>query len=89
MVEQVYNRGDLATIDDFFAPDFARHRAGGPGATGTDAMKQYIAGIRTVFPDLRISADVLIGEGERVMARLTAHATHRAPFMGIAATIGR
>jgi ketosteroid isomerase-like protein len=57
--KEVYSNGDLGTIDELFAADFVRHRTTGQDTTGTDAMKQYIAGIRTVFPDLQAAVDSL------------------------------
>jgi predicted ester cyclase len=84
--DEVYTNGDLATINELFAADFVRHRSTGPDTTGTDAMKQYIVGIRTVFPDLCVVVDDLVAESDKVVARLTVRGTQRASYMGVAPT---
>ena len=84
--DDVYSTGDVAAIDEFFAADFARHRPGAPDTMGTAAMKEYVTRTRAVFSDLRVTVDELIGEGDQVAARVTAHALQRGPFLGIPAT---
>jgi predicted ester cyclase len=41
---------------------------------------------RAAFPDLTLSADDLLGDGDRVVLRWTAHDTHQAELMGMPAT---
>jgi predicted ester cyclase len=40
----------------------------------------------TAFPDLHFTVEVMIAEGDKVVARLTVSATHKGDFMGIPAT---
>ena len=42
--------------------------------------------IRTAFPDIRITAEDMVAEGDKVACRGTFSGTHKGEFMGIAAT---
>jgi len=86
LVEELVNKGDLAVVDEIFDTDFVNHSP----ATGTtpdrEGIKQYIAMVRSAFPDYHNIIEDLIAEGDRVMARVNCRGTHRAEFMGIAPT---
>ena len=41
---------------------------------------------RTTFPDLQVTVDDLIAEGDQIVARWTARGTHRGELMGTAPT---
>ena len=49
VIEEVYNRGDLARVDDLAADDMVIHAATGD-IVGREAVKQYVAALRTGFP---------------------------------------
>jgi steroid delta-isomerase-like uncharacterized protein len=58
----------------------------GPEPLDLEGLERFYGGLWTAFPDLHISADDLIGEGDKVAWRLTVHGTHRAEFRGVPAT---
>lgn len=49
-------------------------------------LERFYAGLWGAFPDLHISVEDMIGEGDKVAWRLTVHGTHREEFRGIPAT---
>jgi predicted ester cyclase len=49
-------------------------------------LKDFVAQIRAAFPDLQMTADDLIVEGDRLAVRSTMRGTHEGDFMGIPAT---
>lgn len=51
-----------------------------------DGLKQFYAALWTGFPDLKITVDEIVGDGEKVAWRLTAQGTHEGEFRGIPAT---
>jgi predicted ester cyclase len=58
-----------------------------PGqAAGPEGLKQMSTMMRTAFPDLQVTTEDLIGEGDKVVGRFTARGTHRGEFMGAAPT---
>lgn len=80
-VEQVLNRGDMATADAVFAPDIQFHYPLGD-LNGADAVKGYVAAVRTAFPDITFTVDDLIGEGDSVAARWSLVGTQTGEFRG-------
>ncbi len=83
--EELWNKGNIAVIDDLYTTDFILHDpAQGDGDLGY--FKQYASGVLAGIPDLHIATDDLIAEGDQVVKRWTARGTHKGEFMGVPAT---
>lgn len=75
------NRGDVSGADVAFAPDCVVHFTGVPEPLrGLDALKQHVAGFLTAFPDLRLTIDESLVDGDRVAHRFHATGTHTGPL---------
>lgn len=87
MFEEVFMQGNLAAVDQLFAPDYLMHN---PGATwvvlGYLGVKQTVTEVRTAFPDFSLSVEDVIAEGEKVMTRYTWRGTQQGTFLGIPPT---
>ena len=57
-----------------------------PPAKLIDTFKTTFKEAREAFPDLSVSVEDVIAEGDRVAARVTMRGTHRGTFQGIAST---
>jgi predicted ester cyclase len=82
------NTGDAEvvaqTIDEVFEPDVKQH---GPSeVTGTQAIKEMMARLYQAFPDIHITLDDLIEEGDKVVAMDTVTGTHLGEFNGLPPT---
>ena len=86
--EEIWHRGELGRIDELFAPDFVRHDPGRE-LHGPEENRQFIEGLRTAFPDLHVTIDDQIAEGDKVCVRYRFEGTHRGAFLGIAPTSKR
>ena len=84
--EEVFNKGDLAVADETIAPNYVYHGSVGQEVKGLEGFKQYVTTLITAFPDLRLTIDDMVAEGDKVAMRLTARGTHKGDFMGIAPT---
>jgi steroid delta-isomerase-like uncharacterized protein len=74
------------TIDLLVQPD-AQVRTPLPiDAAGAQLLKEVFARLLTAYPDLHISVDDVIAEGDKVVGRHTVTGTHRGMHMGIAPT---
>lgn len=82
-VAEVLNGGQLDRMGEFLAPDVIEHPL---GAAGLEAARQFTAAFRAAVPDLRLTIEDLVAEGDRVVARVTSAGTQRGAFMGIPAT---
>jgi steroid delta-isomerase-like uncharacterized protein len=81
--EELWNRWDLALVDEIIAPDLRFRGSRGVTIEGRDAFVRYVERTRAAFPDWHNRIDELIAAGERVVARLTWKGTHRGEFLGI------
>jgi steroid delta-isomerase-like uncharacterized protein len=69
------------------ADNYTNHNPPVPGLPGSKAgFQQAVILTRGAFPDVRVDIEDMISEGDRVMFRDTATATHRGEFQGIPAT---
>jgi steroid delta-isomerase-like uncharacterized protein len=81
-LEELYNKGNLDSADEFYAGDYIWHNVSGPDVHGSEGMKQHVANVRTAFPDIHITADDMIAEGDKVVTRWTIAATHKGEVAG-------
>jgi steroid delta-isomerase-like uncharacterized protein len=86
IVDEAYNQGNLAIIEEVAAPDVVSHAAPPGWPAGVEGARQFIAMWRTALPDIHTTIDDQIAEGDRVVSRWTARGTHRGEMMGIPAT---
>lgn len=75
VVEEVWNQGNLAALDDLFEPG-ARSTDSDRHGRDTQRMKLAVRLYRAVAPDLHISVDQVLADGDAVMIRWTARGTH-------------
>lgn len=90
LVRRIYdmiNSGDLSGADDVIAADAVDHQVP-PGVSnrGSAGLRAFVEMFRGAFPDLRITVDDMIAEGDKIVARSTTTGTHKGEFMGIPPT---
>jgi steroid delta-isomerase-like uncharacterized protein len=87
LFEEVWNNGYLHVADELVAPNYIHHDTSTPDVgRGPESEKKRTTLYRTAFPDLRLTAEDIIAEGETVVARWSCHGTHRGDLNGIAPT---
>jgi steroid delta-isomerase-like uncharacterized protein len=79
-LEEVWNRGNLAMVDEMVSPDYVDHIAPPGWPAGPAGLKQAVVRNRTAFPDLHYTIEDLLADGDKVMTRWTWHGTHRGKF---------
>ena len=79
--EATVNHFDPALIEEQVADDFFDHAAG--TRLGPEGVKQHIQALKTVFPDLHVTLEDLIAEGDKVAVRACWRGTHSAEFRGV------
>ncbi len=68
--EEVFNKRNLALIDEFIAPNYTNHSSSVPISGLTDAKRTISAELQA-FPDLQTTIEDVIGEGDKVVVRCT------------------
>jgi predicted ester cyclase len=67
--EEVFNKRNLAALDAFYAPDHVDHTLPPGLPVGPEGTKQGIAIIMTALPDLHVTIEDMIVEGDKVVTR--------------------
>lgn len=80
--EEVCNQQNLVVIDEIFAPTVVFN---GQPVT-REALKQLVAGRRLAFPDLHVTVEDQVAEGDKVSTRRTWQGTHQGVYRGVAPT---
>lgn len=86
LYEEVFNKKNVAAIDDCFAPNVIDHSLppGVPG--GIEGARQTITMFLAAFPDLNLTLEDMIAEGDMVVARWTLRGTHQGASLGMPPT---
>lgn len=76
VVEEIWNRGELAVADELFTQDYVNH-AGliANLVRGPEAIKISVALYRTAFADLQITINELTAKHDAVLLRWTARSS--------------
>jgi len=82
-IYRAINTGDLALLEKFVAPGYTEHSE---GFQGVEPFRQQVAAFRTAFPDLRVTVDDLLTDGDRFASRTTVTGTHTGDLMGMPPT---
>jgi len=84
LYDELWNAGRFEIADELFDPDF--HYVLGPGsapkAAGPEAKLAAIRAYRQASPDVHLSVDALVVQGNEVAVRWTATHTDTAGFRG-------
>ena len=86
MIEEAWNNQNVAAIDEFYAPNAIEHRNLPPFDLDRESAKQYTAPLFSAFPDVHVTIEDMVAEGDTVVTRWTARGTHQGQLMGIAPT---
>ena len=85
-VEEIFNKKNLTYIDDFIATDVVDHSAPPRLPPGIEDYRLKVGAFTSAFPDLQITYEPMIAEGDMVAGRFPLTGTHQGEFAGIPAT---
>lgn len=80
------NTGDAQliakTIEELVEPDVLIRTPVPVEATGAQALEEVFTRLRRAFPDLQVTIEDLIAEGDKVVSRNSVTGTHQGEYMG-------
>jgi predicted ester cyclase len=82
-----FNAGDLEGYLDMFDRAVIFHGLSRRLKPGIGGLREYYTQLRLAFPDMRLSSEDLIADGEKVANRYTFYGTHKGAYMGAAPTM--
>ena len=77
LVEEAWNQGKIEVLDEILADDFVHRDPTAPERRNRDDYKQWIADSRVAFPDLQLTVDDELVDGEQIATRWTVRGTHQ------------
>lgn len=83
---KIWNEGDMAVADGYYAPDVIMHGAVPGYPPGIEGVKQGIMMLRAALPDLHMEMEDVLAEGDKVVCRYTLSGTHKGELFGIPAS---
>jgi len=85
-IELVLNAGDISLIPKYVSPDYVEIYNNKKYPVGIEGAKDHIIGVRNNYPDIKLSINQQIAEGEWVATCYTMSGTHSGSWMGIKPT---
>lgn len=79
-LEEVFGLGRLDVADEIIDANYVYHGRG-PTGKGPNVVKEFVGVYRTAFPDLHLTLEDMIAEGDRVAVRVTATGTNAGSLM--------
>jgi steroid delta-isomerase-like uncharacterized protein len=73
-------------IDELVEPDVLIHQRLPVKSTGAQALQEVFGMLHRAFPDLRVTVEDLIEEGDKVVGRNSVAGTHLGEYMGLPPT---
>lgn len=93
--EEVFNRKNFSVCDEIMAEDFIENAVAPFGRTapgrvkGPEAMRATAEWLLAQFPDLHMSVEAVISEGDTVAVRVLSEGTNLGPLNGVVPPTGR
>jgi predicted ester cyclase len=82
---EAINKQNLASLDELMAPDFVLHMHA-QQARGWKVNRRVIEDEIKAFPNLHVTIEDIIAEGDKVCVRLRETGTHTGEYHGVAPT---
>lgn len=87
--DEVWNEGNTDTIDEMLHPEMVAHGLSdtrGQEIPGVDAFKVFHQNLRSAVPDLNVTVEQTVAEGEFMVARCRVRGTHTGEGLGFPAS---
>lgn len=82
IVDELLNGQDLDVLDELVHPDYVD----GYGGFRRDHYRELLLQTFAVFPDMFLTVEDVVGEGDVVVGRFTLRGTHLGEFLGLEPT---
>lgn len=87
--EEVWNRRNMSIVDELMHEDSLSHGLmddQGNVRRGPDGFRMLFAAFTGAFPDMNVTIDQTVSEGDKVVVHVTVRGTHTGEGIGIAPT---
>jgi steroid delta-isomerase-like uncharacterized protein len=89
LVDEAWNKGELAVVDEILAPNFVDHDPTNPFSQDRAGFQQNVRMFRAAFPDAQFTAEDLLAETDKVVLRWHFRGTHLGDLPGLVPATGK
>ena len=86
VIEETINNKNLSLIDELYASNHVMRNNLEEPSHGPEGVREDYNMYLTAFPDVHLTIEDMIAEGDKVVVPYTVRGTHRGELMGIAPT---
>ena len=83
-VFEAVNKGDEAAFEDLLTEDVVDHNPIPGQRPGIEGFNDWLRYVHAAFPDVHVTVEEAISQGDRVAGRVTWRGTHEGPLAGLA-----
>jgi len=83
LIEEVVNTGNVALLADLVSADCVETDGKVRIVSGVTGMAEHVRAVRATYPDLVVTIERQIAEGEWVASVITARGTHAGEWLGM------
>lgn len=76
-IEAFWNQNDLDSTEGFLSADYVEHNY-----QSKEGLKQFAKQVLASFPDKHYTVEEILGQGDKVLVRMTMRGTHQGMFYG-------
>ncbi len=84
--EQIVNTGDVSRMAEFISHEYVEVHNNTRYPVGLEGAKEHVLGVHKTYPDLHLTVEQQIAEGEWVVTCATARGTHEGMWLGMRPT---
>jgi steroid delta-isomerase-like uncharacterized protein len=85
--DEIWSQGQLDRVEELIASEYVGHPSGPDETTrGPHGVREYIGRLRDCVPDLTMTIEDQLTDGDKVTTRWTARGTHTGELMGAGPT---
>ena len=86
MVSAVWNRGRRDRLEQLLGDGFVLFLDSEADRHGAEAYWEFVSTYRAAFPDLELTIEDTVSQGDKIVLRLTLRGTHEGPLLGVEPT---
>jgi steroid delta-isomerase-like uncharacterized protein len=79
---RLWNNGDMSHVKELFAPEAVRREPTERVFEGPEALAEHILGVRTHYPDLIVTFEETIFDGEKMVVKWRFRGTEKGVYPG-------
>jgi steroid delta-isomerase-like uncharacterized protein len=86
LFEELWQHGRFAAADELVTPDYLAAAPGMRDLSGPDGIRQLVTAYRSGFPDLVVTIDNQLAQGDNVVTEFSMQGRHTGNWTGVRAT---